>query len=149
MEYIRLEIDKEAEVLNAESDDEDGDDDGEEDEAEEFEPDLDENDILQNQNTDHLIKYVQNKQRKPSVDIFRPGTPSQRRYSCIKTLFSSFTFFNFRTTEPTQSVVIGESVNLDNRSSTQFVGDDVDLLKLFGPTSDITRRQNNKENYAS
>ena len=83
LEYIRLEIDKEAEVLNAESDDEDGDDDGEEDEAEEFEPDLDENDILQNQNTDHLIKYVQNKQRKPSVDIFRPGTPSQRRYSCI------------------------------------------------------------------
>ena len=79
LEYIRLEIDKEPETLNEESDDEDGDDDGEEDEAEEFEPDLDENDILPNHNVDHLLKYLHSKQRKPSVDIFRPATPSQRR----------------------------------------------------------------------
>ena len=48
-----------------------------------------------------------------------------------------------------QSVVVGESVNLDNRSSTLFVGDDVDLLKLFGPSGDITRRHANKENLTS
>ena len=45
------------------------------------------------------------------------------------------------------SVVIGESVNLDNRSSTEFVADDVDFKKIFDVRA--RSRLDNKENLAA
>jgi len=135
LEYIKQQINKPPEVKNEDSDDEDGEEEEDADEQEDFEADLDLGDCLPEPKNDILEQYrltaPVNSSTTSTSHILRPTTPAQRKI----------------VGEGRESIVIGESVNIDlsNRSKTEFIAPDADLEAIF--TKQVEKE--NRPNYAS
>jgi len=102
--YILQQVEKPPERKNEDSDDEGGEEEEDAEEVEEFEADLDISDCFPiPPKKDYLLDYVIDRpipafdQMKDSNEVFRPTTPGQRRING----------------EGRESIVIGESVNID------------------------------------